>query len=182
MSDSTAIRRIAVGAVLALAAGFTCSHLWGEPAANNPNKDFRASGSKPAPGKTDQTLTEDLAHSKFAEFRRDRTPWGPGQKYSDIDQYLNARHEPLNAQNYREFAHGKGEATIGISKVPDARLDRLTGMYNPKKRVPATIEFSDIAMPVQADDNQRRLCLRHECLQRRGGVPIVAQMRLDLKT
>src|SRR5712691_9678880 len=60
-------RRIAVGAVLALAAGFTCSHLWGEPAANNPNKDFRASGSKPAPGKTDQTLADDLAHSKFAD-------------------------------------------------------------------------------------------------------------------
>src|SRR5437588_11885248 len=42
-------------------------------------------------------------------------------------------------------AHGKGEAAIGISKVPDARLDRLTAMYNPKKRVPATIEFSDLA-------------------------------------
>jgi ribosome-binding ATPase len=42
-------------------------------------------------------------------------------------------------------AHGKGEATIGISKVPDPRLDRLTAMYNPRKRVPATIEFSDLA-------------------------------------
>src|SRR5437899_9061760 len=41
-------------------------------------------------------------------------------------------------------AHGKGEATIGISKVPDARLDRLTAMYNPRKRVPATVEFSDL--------------------------------------
>src|SRR5205823_10461867 len=47
-------------------------------------------------------------------------------------------------------AHGKGEATIGISKVPDPRLDRLTAMYNPKKRTPATIEFADLAMPVQA--------------------------------
>src|SRR5712692_7959264 len=44
-------------------------------------------------------------------------------------------------------AHGKGEALIGISKVPDARLDRLTAMYNPKKRVPATVEFSDLAAP-----------------------------------
>jgi len=43
--------------------------------------------------------------------------------------------------------HGKGEALIGISKVPDARLDRLTAMYNPKKRVPATVEFSDLAAP-----------------------------------
>src|SRR5437867_4908903 len=44
-------------------------------------------------------------------------------------------------------AHGKGEATIGISKVPDPRLDRLTAMYNPRKRVPATVEFSDLAAP-----------------------------------
>ena len=44
-------------------------------------------------------------------------------------------------------AQGKGEAAIGISKVPDARLDRLTAMYNPKKRVPATVEFSDLAAP-----------------------------------
>src|SRR5579864_5495060 len=44
-------------------------------------------------------------------------------------------------------AHGKGEATIGVSKVPDRRLDRLTAMYNPKKRVPATVEFSDLAIP-----------------------------------
>jgi GTP-binding protein YchF len=40
-------------------------------------------------------------------------------------------------------AVGKAETVIGISKVPDARLDRLTAMYNPKKRVPATVEFSD---------------------------------------
>jgi GTP-binding protein YchF len=42
-------------------------------------------------------------------------------------------------------AHGKGEAWVGVSKVPDARLDRLTAMYNPRKRVPATVEFSDMA-------------------------------------
>ena len=44
-------------------------------------------------------------------------------------------------------APGRTEATIGISKVPDARLDRLTAMYNPKKRVPATVEFTDLAAP-----------------------------------
>src|SRR5437762_5520777 len=42
-------------------------------------------------------------------------------------------------------AHGKGETSVGISKVPDARLDRLTAMYNPRKRVPATVEFTDLA-------------------------------------
>src|SRR4026208_1772177 len=44
-------------------------------------------------------------------------------------------------------AHGKGEATARISKVPDARLDRPTAMYTPKKRVPATVEFTDLALP-----------------------------------
>src|ERR1700730_6706496 len=44
-------------------------------------------------------------------------------------------------------APGRAEASIGISKVPDARLDRLTAIYDPKKRVPATVEFTDLAAP-----------------------------------
>ena len=59
-----------------------------------------------------------------------------------------------SAREAARAAHGKGEATIGISKVPDARLDRLTAMYNPRKRVPATIEFSDLATPVRAGSAQ----------------------------
>jgi GTP-binding protein YchF len=43
-------------------------------------------------------------------------------------------------------SHGKLETSVGISKVPEARLDRLTAMYNPRKRVPATVEFTDMAM------------------------------------
>ena len=42
-------------------------------------------------------------------------------------------------------AHGRGEVQIGVSKVPDARLDTLTAMFNPRKRVPATVEFADLA-------------------------------------
>ena len=42
-------------------------------------------------------------------------------------------------------AQGRGEVQIGVSKVPDPRLDRLTAMFNPRKRVPATVEFADIA-------------------------------------
>jgi GTP-binding protein YchF len=45
---------------------------------------------------------------------------------------------------------GKGDVNIGISKVPDERLDRLTAMYNPRKRVPATIEFTDILGPARS--------------------------------
>ena len=50
-----------------------------------------------------------------------------------------------SARETARAAHGKVEAAIGISKVPDARLDRLTAMYNPKKRTAATVEFSDLA-------------------------------------
>jgi hypothetical protein len=41
-------------------------------------------------------------------------------------------------------SHGKAEATLGVARVPDPRLDVLTGMYNPRKRVPAAVEFADI--------------------------------------
>jgi hypothetical protein len=50
-----------------------------------------------------------------------------------------------SARETARAAHGKGETSVGISKVPDARLDRLTAMYNPRKRVPATVEFTDLA-------------------------------------
>ena len=42
-------------------------------------------------------------------------------------------------------AHGKLDVSIGVARVPDARLDHLTAMYRPHKRVPATVEFADIA-------------------------------------
>jgi GTP-binding protein YchF len=52
-----------------------------------------------------------------------------------------------------EAPRGKGDVSIGISKVPDERLDRLTAMYNPRKRVPATVEFTDIAVTTKAGAN-----------------------------
>jgi GTP-binding protein YchF len=44
-------------------------------------------------------------------------------------------------------AHGRGEASIGVSRVPDERLERLNTMFNPRKRVPATVEFADLPAP-----------------------------------
>jgi GTP-binding protein YchF len=49
----------------------------------------------------------------------------------------------------RDAPRGKGDVNIGISKVPDPRLDVLTKMYNPKKRVPATVEFTDLIAPAR---------------------------------
>jgi ribosome-binding ATPase len=40
---------------------------------------------------------------------------------------------------------GKSEANVGVSRVPDERLDRLTALFRPRKHVPATVEFADIA-------------------------------------
>ncbi len=37
-----------------------------------------------------------------------------------------------------------GEAHVGMTKVPDPRLDRLVEMYGPKKVTPATIEYLDL--------------------------------------
>src|SRR5215207_2625847 len=42
-------------------------------------------------------------------------------------------------------AGGKSEANVGVSRVPDERLDRLTAIFKPKKHTPATVEFADIA-------------------------------------
>jgi GTP-binding protein YchF len=41
-------------------------------------------------------------------------------------------------------AHGRLEVALGVARVPDPRLDVLTAMYRPRKRVPAAVEFADI--------------------------------------
>ena len=50
----------------------------------------------------------------------------------------------------RDAPRGRSDVNIGISRVPDARLDTLTAMYNPGKRVPATVEFTDMTAPARA--------------------------------
>src|SRR5829696_3859885 len=42
-------------------------------------------------------------------------------------------------------AGGKSEANVGVSRVPDDRLDKLTALFDPRKHTPATVEFADIA-------------------------------------
>jgi GTP-binding protein YchF len=39
---------------------------------------------------------------------------------------------------------GRPEARLGIARVPDPRLDRLTEMYQPRKKTPATVEYVDV--------------------------------------
>ncbi|MGH9585666.1 MAG: redox-regulated ATPase YchF [Acidobacteriaceae bacterium] len=37
------------------------------------------------------------------------------------------------------------ESHLGIAKVPDQRLDKLSALYNPKKTTYATVEYADVA-------------------------------------
>lgn len=39
---------------------------------------------------------------------------------------------------------GRPEARMGIARVPDARVERLAEMYQPKKKTPATVEYVDV--------------------------------------
>lgn len=48
------------------------------------------------------------------------------------------------------------QANRAVVHVPDARLDRLAEIYHPRKVVPTTIEFVDVAGIGQATDSARR--------------------------
>src|SRR5690606_17663174 len=47
----------------------------------------------------------------------------------------------------REAPRGKSDVAVGISRVPDDRLDTLTAMSTPRKRAPATVELTDVVGP-----------------------------------
>jgi len=52
-------------------------------------------------------------------------------------------------------AGGKQNTEHGVVKVPDARLNKLTAMFNPKKEVAATIEYVKVpGMDVESKGNQ----------------------------
>jgi hypothetical protein len=45
----------------------------------------------------------------------------------------------------KPYAGGKTDPNRAIVEVPDERVDRLTALFNPKKRTPAQVEFVDLA-------------------------------------
>ncbi len=51
----------------------------------------------------------------------------------------------------------RNEAQIEVVKVPDERLDKLTEMFNPKKKVNATIEVYDFPGLQTADDGKVKI-------------------------
>ena len=51
----------------------------------------------------------------------------------------------LLTRGHEGHSGGRNDACIGQAQVPDARLDRLTALYSPRKRTPATVTFADMA-------------------------------------
>jgi prepilin-type N-terminal cleavage/methylation domain-containing protein len=54
-----------------------------------------------------QDVAIHLAHSKFAEFRRDRI--NPRADLLEGSGYMSTRHEPLNTKNWHDFGHARDE-------------------------------------------------------------------------
>ena len=47
----------------------------------------------------------------------------------------------LTKQQVAQRSGNPREAHLGVTKVPDDRLDRLAALYNPKKLVHASVEY-----------------------------------------
>lgn len=45
---------------------------------------------------------------------------------------------------------GRREDTLGIARLPDARLDQLSALFQPRKHTPATLELADLAALTEA--------------------------------
>jgi hypothetical protein len=48
------------------------------------------------------------------------------------------------------FTGGRAAPNVGVVKVPDARLDRLSELFKPKKTTPADVTYVDVAIPAGA--------------------------------
>lgn len=51
----------------------------------------------------------------------------------------------LTKANIEERGHNPREAHLGVTKVPDERLDKLAALYDPRKLIHAAVEFADVA-------------------------------------
>ncbi|MDD5544308.1 MAG: redox-regulated ATPase YchF [Acidobacteriia bacterium] len=60
-----------------------------------------------------------------------------------------------NAKVDTKFSGGRAEAHLGITTVPDVRLDALARQYNPKKTIHATVEYVDVAGLVKGEKKDR---------------------------
>ncbi|MGZ6214430.1 MAG: redox-regulated ATPase YchF [Candidatus Limnocylindria bacterium] len=48
------------------------------------------------------------------------------------------------------FSGGRAAPNVGVVKVPDERLERLTELFHPRKTIPADVTYVDVAIPAGA--------------------------------
>jgi len=48
------------------------------------------------------------------------------------------------------FSGGRAAPNMGVVKVPDERLDRLSDLFHPRKTIPADVTYVDVAIPAGA--------------------------------
>ena len=69
-----------------------------------------------------------------------------------------------------------GKPNVGVAAVPDTRLDRLAALYEPRKRVPATVSYVDIPPPATPSGRTRGISGQYlNDLQRVDALLIVAR-------
>ncbi len=63
----------------------------------------------------------------------------PSTGKTTLLRLLSRTGDPLGHTGERQAAH------VGVAQVPDPRLDRLTELFEPQRRVPATVEIAKLA-------------------------------------
>jgi GTP-binding protein YchF len=69
----------------------------------------------------------------------------PGSGKTTVFNALTGGHAETGA-----FSGGRAAPNIGVVKVPDERLDRLSELFRPKKTTPADVTYVDVAIPAGA--------------------------------
>lgn len=69
----------------------------------------------------------------------------PGSGKTTVFNALTGSHAETGS-----FSGGRAAPNVGVVKVPDERLDRLSALFKPKKTTPADVTYVDVAIPAGA--------------------------------
>ena len=69
----------------------------------------------------------------------------PGSGKSTVFNALSGGHAETGG-----YSGGRAAPNVGVVKVPDGRLDRLSELFHPKKTTPADVTYVDVAIPAGA--------------------------------
>jgi len=75
----------------------------------------------------------------------------PGSGKTTIFNALTGQYAKIN-----DYAPGLASQNVGIVKVPDARIDKLSSIFEPKKTIYATVQYVDIG-GISGDDTPKEL-------------------------